>query len=198
MVDAEVIAAIPEHITTNGAPNIFTASNGIVLKLRPVAPMIILDAQRRLVEPTPPMIANFEKGEGSDAPLEENPNDPIYQRELQAYRQKVGEVSNAIFLTQGVSVESVPDGINKPEDDEWSDDLTDIAGLEIPKVGKRRLYCWIKYVALTSMDDFQALLNKLTVLGGVTLEQDVTNAETSFRPDEGGSAVTRIPPDEEV
>jgi len=160
--------------------------------------LLILDAQKQMVEPLPPKVPNYDKGEGQDAPLEENPSDPVFLRAHMEYRQKVGEVSNAIFLTRGTELLEVPDGIDKVDDEEWALEVQEFAGIKVPAVGRRRYYCWLKYIALTSMNDFQGLLNKLTALGGVTLESDVADAETSFRPDTSGDAITRIPPDEEV
>lgn len=194
-----ILQAIPEsNETVAQRPDQFVTSNGITFKLKPVAPLLILDAQRRLVEPAPPKIPNFDKGEGDEAPLEENPSDPTYVRALAEYRAKVGEITNAIFLTRGTEVVNVPDGIDKVDDVEWAEEVEEFAELKVPAVGRRRYYCWLKYVALTSMDDFQGLLNKLTTLGGVTLERDVQAAEDSFRPDENGSTAERIPPTEEV
>lgn len=198
-MDAEVLSAIKEHDdATNGALNRFTTYEGIVFKLKPVAPLLVLDAQKQITEPRPPKIKNYDKGEGDDAPLEENPSDPEFLRLHMEYRQKVGEVSNAIFLTRGTEIEFVPEGIDRPEDTAWAEEVTELTGIQIPAVGRRRFYAWTKYVALTSMDDFTNLLNKLTALGGVTLERDVADAETSFRPDESGNASEGLPPSEEV
>lgn len=202
-VTDSILQAIPEDATDDQVaeaqrPDRFITSNGIVFKLKPVAPLLVLDAQKQLTEPLPPKIPNFDKGEGEDAPLEENPNDPTFLRAHMEYRQRVGEVSNAIFLTRGTELVSVPDGVEGVDDEEWALEVEEFAGIKVPKVGRRRYYCWLKYIALTSMTDFQGLLNKLTALGGVTLESDVADAETSFRPDESGDAAPGLPPGEEV
>jgi len=202
-VTNSILQAIPEdamegQVADAQRPDRFVTSNGITFKLKPVAPLLVLDAQKQIVEPTPPKLKNYEKGEGDDAPLEENPNDPAFLRAHMEYRQRVGEVSNAIFLTRGTEVLSVPEGIEHYEDKEWAEEVEEFAGIKVPAVGRRRYYCWLKYVALTSMDDFQGLLNKLTALGGVTLESDVATAEATFRPDEGGDAAPGLPPNQEV
>ena len=198
-MDAEVIKAIPEDDTiTREDPRRFTTSNGIIFKLKPVPPLLIIDAQRRFREPEPPKIRNLDKGEGDEAPLEENPNDPSYLRAMEEYRHTIGEVANAIFLTRGIEIISIPDGIDKPEDSDWAEEVHEFAGLDVPAVGRRRLYAWLKYVALTSMDDFQGLINKVAGLGGVTLERDVQDAEVAFRPEPNGSAVAGVSASEEV
>jgi hypothetical protein len=196
----QILQAIPEEGSAADAqrPDLFVARNGIVFKLKPVAPLLILDAQRGIIEPAVPKVRNLEKGDSDDAPWEENPNDPTYIAALTEYRMKVGEVSNAIFLTRGTAVEYIPDGIDKVDDADWAEEVEEFTDLTIPKVGRRRYYCWVKYVALTSMEDFQGLLNKLTTLGGVTQEADVRDAETTFRPDESGSSTEGLPPTEEV
>lgn len=201
MVAPDVLAAIPEDDQDKDflRPDRFRTSTGIMLKLKAVPPMLIMDIQSKFEIPEPPKVKNLEKGEGDDAPLEDNPNDPTYLRAVAAYNRKVAEASNAVVLTRGTELLYVPDGIEKPDDESWSDDIEELTeGLSIPKVGKRRYYCWLKYVALASMDDFQSLLNKLTVFGGVTLEEDVTVAEKSFRTDQDGNTTEGVPASEEV
>lgn len=187
MIDTNaVMQAISEHDEVVKPPTEFTTSNGVVLKLKAVPPLLVMDVQRRFVEPVPPKVRNFDKGEGDDAPLEENPSDPGYQRALNEHRQTVGEASNAIFIVRGTEIVSIPDGVSKVEDPDWAEDIGEFTGIDVPAVGRRRYYAWMKYVALASMDDFQNLLNRLTSLGGVTLESDVTAAEETFRPAENG------------
>ena len=187
-----VLAALgDDDITINDLrekPDQFTTSGGIVFRLKPVAPLLIIDVQRRFKAPEPPKLPNYDKGEGDDAPLEENPNDPAYLRAVQEHNMQVGEASNAVFLTRGTEIVSIPDGIDKVDDAEWADDVKEFAGLDVSAAGRRRYYCWLKYVALSSMDDFQGLLSKLTSLGGVTLESEVQSAEETFRPAEDGNA----------
>jgi hypothetical protein len=202
-VTNNILQAIPEDATDDQVadaqrPDRFVTSNGIVFKLKPVAPLLVLDAQKQIIEPKPPKLKNYAKGEDDDAPLEENPNDPEFLRAHSEYRQKVGEVSNAIFLTRGTEVISVPDDVDKLDDEDWALEVEEFTDIKVPKVGRRRYYCWLKYVALTSMIDFQSLLNKLSALGGVTLESDVADAEASFRTDTSGDAAAGIPPSEEV
>jgi hypothetical protein len=202
-VTNNILQAIPEDATDDQVadaqrPDRFVTSNGIVFKLKPVAPLLVLDAQKQIIEPKPPKLKNYAKGEDDDAPLEENPNDPEFLRAHSEYRQKVGEVSNAIFLTRGTEVISVPDDVDKLDDEDWALEVEEFTDIKVPKVGRRRYYCWLKYVALTSMIDFQSLLNKLSALGGVTLESDVADAEASFRTDTSGDASAGIPPSEEV
>lgn len=192
-----ILQAIPEDVPSVVIPDAqrpdrFVSSTGIVFKLKAVPPLLIMDAQRSLTEPTPPRLPNFDKGEGADAPLEENPNDPTYVRELNAYNSQLGELSNAIFLTRGTELISVPEDVESVESEEWSDEVKEFAGLDVPKVGRRRYYAWLKYVALTSLDDFQGLLTKLTSLGGITQESDVAEAEKSFRNITGGDAAEGV------
>ena len=196
-----ILQAIPEdggQVAEAQRPDRFVTSNGIVFKLKPVAPLLIMDAQRQFSEPQPPKVPNYDKGEGDEAPLEDNPSDPKYQRELIEYRRQLGEVANAIFLTRGTEIVSIPEGVEKPEDEDWAIEVEDFAGIKVPAVGRRRYFCWLKYVALTSMPDFQGMMNKLTTLGGVTMESTVAEAEQSFRPDESGNSSEGVPPTEEV
>lgn len=188
----------PEKVAASQKPDQFVTSNGIVFKLKAVPPLLIMDAQRAIVAPVPPKVRNYEKGDGEEAPIEENPNDPAYIRAMLEHQQKTAEVTNAIFLTRGCIVEHVPPDIDPMDGTEWAEEVQEFAGIKVPAVGRRRFYCWLKYVALTSLEDFQGLLNKLTTLGGVTLETDVQLAEESFRPASGGDASEGVSTSEEV
>lgn len=173
--------------------NKYTTENGIVFRLKPVPPLLIVDAQKLHREPVPPKVYIQDKDTH-----EENPNDPEYQRQLNEWRQTVGEISNAVLLTRGTEIISVPAGIDQLDDPAWAEDLFDLTGLEVPKVGRRRYFCWMKYVALTSMDDFQGIVGKISRLGGITMEADVADAEARFRSDEEGYSANGVHAAEEA
>lgn len=167
---------------SNDRPDQYTSKNGIVFRLKPVPPLLIVDAQKVHKEPKPPKVLIEDKGT-----QEENPNDPEYQRQLAEHRATIAEISNAVILTRGSEVLSVPDGLDKPSDPDWAEDVHDLTGIEVPEKGRRRYFCWMKYVALSSMDDFQEIVQRISRLGGITMEVDVAEAEARFRPDEEGN-----------
>lgn len=182
-----VIRAIPEEETL--PKNQFRTSNGVLLKLKPVPPLLIADAQRRLVEPKPPKARNLDKG---DDVYEENPNDPDYIRQLEEHNQIVGDVSSAILITRGTEVIERPHDIDSVDATDWADDVKEIAGIDVPSMGRRRYFCWMKYVVLVSADDFHQLIQRLSRLAGVTREEDVAQAADRFRNNSQGDTPTGV------
>lgn len=176
MADMEtVVNAIPEK-EVNEDRFKFTASNGVVFELRPVPPLLVSDARTGIPVPTPPRYMNEDKGVE-----EENPDHPSHQRALEEYREAISEVTNAVYLTRGTRVTHIPDGFPKVDDLEWEEDITEFTNLKIPKVGRRRYYCWLKWVALEKIEDFTGLLNAAAAAGGRVMEEAVAQATEEFR-----------------
>lgn len=185
-----LLAAIPETDDTE-PPDRYTTSNGIVLQLKPIPPLLINDAQNNLKAPRPPRVPNLDKDPDGHV-LEENPNDPTFIEQYREYRVNLSELSNAIFLTRGTKVLDVPSGVEPVDSTDWSDDLKDLAGLDVPEKGRRRYYCWMKYVALSNINDLTTVLRKVSNLAGVTLEADVAQATADFPSGTEGNTPTPI------
>lgn len=188
---ADVIAAIPEQDDT--PPDQYRTTTGVVLRLKKVPPFLITDAQAKLVEPTPPKVWIEDKNTHED-----NLADPAFNTALGEYRRKLGELSSAIFLARGTDVVSKPDNIPQWDDNQWSQDLEDLGiDLDIPKVGKRRYYLWLKYEVITDADDLGGILQKLNRLGGITMEVDVAAAMAGFPGDEARPDAAGVSPEAE-
>jgi hypothetical protein len=185
-----VIQAIPEGDLPRR--DTFTTGAGIVFRVKPVPPMLIEDTRRRFLanEPQPPMVRNEDK-----ETLEENPNDPEYRRAHDRFFLDLGEASSALMLTRGTELIKLPEGIEPPEGETWSEDVHDITGIEVPPVGsRRRYYVWLKYVALTTWGDFNGLVRAASRASGMTREDDVADAAESFRDNPPRAADTSVPP----
>lgn len=186
----KIVQLIPEEEKQDD-PFSFTTSAGITFKLRKVPPFLMIDAQRKFIAPKPPMVYIEDK-----ETHEENPNDPEYLAALQKHQRDLSDLGNAIMLARGTMLVSKPDSIPGPDDADWSAELEELAGegvFDIPKVGKRRYYAWLKYVALTDMSDFQGITNKLTATAGITTEAEVAKATDDFRSDEGRDTSDGVP-----
>lgn len=168
-------------------PDRFTTKEGIVFKLRRVPPMLIVDAEKKHRPPRVPKVWIEDK-----QTHEENTNDPQYQQELDEYRRTIGDISNAVLLTRGTRVEHIPDGIDKPEDTDWAEDVQELTDIEVPDSGRARYFCWVKYVAVTNMDDFKALIQKISSLAGMTTEIEVAEAADNFRDHTEGNTAPGI------
>lgn len=190
-----LLAAIPEGEDTEPKDQ-FTTSTGIVFKLRSVPPLLIIDAQANLKPPRPPKVPNLDLDPDGKV-LMENLDDPTFIEARNKYRSDISDLSNAIFLTRGTKVVSVPPSVETVESTDWSDDLRDFAKLEIPDSGRKRYYCWLKYVALAKMNDLTAVMRKVSNLaGGVTLEAEVAKATDDFRSDTEGDVAIPVHPAE--
>lgn len=175
-------------------PDEYRTHSGFLLKLWPVPPFLMLDARGRVPEPLPPLVHIDDKDTE-----EENPSDPSYVKAMVNYRSMLAEVANAILLTRGTSILKVPAGFSNLDDSTWAEDVTEFADIPVPEPGKRRrYYCYLKYVVLTHLDDFNQLLRKITSLSGMTAESEVTQAEESFRGDPELDAAEQVHSAEEA
>lgn len=177
-----VLDTISEAEDKKDDPTTFTTSNGVVFKVNPVSPLLVMEAKSRLPLPKPPKIRVEDK-----ETYEENLHDPEYNRQLQEYQYRIAQTTNAILIVRGTTLISVPPAIESADDEGWAEDIEMFGELEIPPVGSRKRYfLWVKYVALPMLSDWQGLLGKVMEAGGQTLEADVAVAAESFRGDEEG------------
>ena len=166
------VAALDEN---GAAPDEVTLANGVRLKLRSVPPLFVRKAVSHLERPKPPRVHLEEKGRE-----EENPNDPDYIAALEEYGQKTFDAGANVMLAMGVSVLEVPDGMSKPEDEDWVE-LLEAAGFEpdVHTEAARRL-SWLSYYAITSEHDVIKIVLGVSRLTGVG-EQEVAAAMEGFR-----------------
>lgn len=95
--------------TVKDNTEIFTFTTGVRVRLLPVNPMLTQAAMARIKDPAVPIIVDKEQGKEYA-----NPNDPVYQRELEDANVQRGYARlNTIILW---SIELV-DGL--PESDDW-------------------------------------------------------------------------------
>lgn len=186
-----VINSIPESDEI-AQKDKFVTRSGITFKLRPVPPFLIIDSQRRYPEPKPPKALVPDKG---DDVYEENIHDPEYVRAMTEWRNSIGEISNAILMTRGTELEasSLPSDIEGPDGTDWAEDVMEFAEIAVPLVGRRRYFCWMKYVALASMDDFTGIIQKISSMGGITMEADVADATAQFPDNTQGNTPEGLP-----
>lgn len=186
----QVLQALKEDAADDTMPpDQFKTKGGIVLRLKRVSPFLVKDARERLVEPKPPMVYMEDK-----ETTEENLADPEYQQALQEFQITLSEVGNSILLSMGTSVETVPPGTDPPESDDWVEAVEEMVGIPVPKTPRRRYYLWMKYVAITDLDDFINLLGKITRLSGMVTEAAVAQATAEFSGVPQGNTPDRVPP----
>lgn len=154
-------------------------SSGVVLRLHKAPPYAIQTAtQQAGDQPEPPLV--YIETNGRNEP---NPDDPDYKRALARWRLRQSELlSNVLFLL-GTSIEHVPEGVPRVEDDGWIDKLR-VIGIPIDSQNEHERYlAWLRYVALESPKDISYLIQSVIRGSGAT-EEDVQQALDSFRSDE--------------
>lgn len=162
--------------------NTITLSSGVVLKMRRVAPLAISDAVARVKEPEVPRIFQEDKGRE-----EENPEHPDYKRAMEKYEETTGLVAMNVLLLMGTSIESIPEELSKPEDEDWIENL-EFLEVKIDKDSPKARYLgWLRYYALTSDQDFMAVMDLARSFAGVK-EEDVQAAAKSFPSEEARRA----------
>src|SRR5688500_18852501 len=161
-------------------PDQFKTGEGIIFNIRKIPPLLMHDVQESLKPPKPPKVRDDDK-----ETWEENPDDPEYLEAMAAYNTARGESMNALLLVRGTSVAHLPDVYSAdgqgPEDTAWIEDLQEtFPALNIPDSKRRRYYLWLRYVALTDMQEFMALVKKVGSKNGMTFESEVVQAVESF------------------
>lgn len=166
-----------------------TLESGVVLRLKPVSPMMLRSAAKHLERPRPPVVNIPEKGRD-----EENPNDPDYIRAVAQWSIDVAEAGLSVALMLGTEVESVPEGMAGHEDDAWIEAIEGVDAIvggttTIHREGRGRYLDWLRLYAIGSETDFFRLSRVLT--SGVALsEEEVNAAAASFRGLASWSPVT--------
>lgn len=173
---AEQIEAKQQH--SNGkVDNLCTLESGVVIRVKPVNPLLIEGAGRNVPEPEVPM--SYLKDEEKYIPNYDNPQ---YIKAVAQWRydQQMAVIDTGYLM--GTEIVSVPDGIDKPEDDTWMEHLVFLGIIDPVQVQSSRFaryLAWLKYYAITSDEDFPKLTNAVMRTAGVQ-EGDVQDAVATF------------------
>jgi len=172
--------------------SLLTLSSGVVVRAVPVSPLLMDALMRRYKPPKPPQFKNEENGR-----YYENRDDPDWLDEVQKLEQESETAALDLLFAKGVELISIPDGMARPEEDEWVEDIKLFAGVEIDPHPRLRLLAWIKYVAAQRAEDLMNLGKAVMQQTGVS-EDLVSQALASFRsdtprlPDSGSVAEAQI------
>lgn len=175
---------------TKEIPNEIKLSNGIVLKVKAMPPMLLNSVANSIPEPVVPKVYIEEKDRE-----EENPNHPAYLKALQDRQTKIGIATNDLILYACTELKHLPEGLMGPEDDRWLT-FAKMAGLTVdPKDSLQRYVAWLKCYALATVDDMSKAMQVPIMLAGVS-EEEVQDAMDTFRSGEGGDADIGLSPEQ--
>lgn len=150
-------------------------SSGIVLRIKPVPPLALRRAVTSVPPPAVPIV--YIESKGREEP---NPNDPDYLKAVQEYEQnQILRMTDVLFFL-GTAIESIPDGLEGPEGDEWIAEL-EVLNLPVDKDNKYKRYLsWLTDYALMTERDIAKTVTKCLGVSGVT-EVEVQRAVAAFR-----------------
>lgn len=178
---ADTVQRAVDRIVRRGRFADFTLSNGIVLKVKPVAPYLMTAVVKEFEYPDPPKVYMEEKGRD-----EENPNDPEYTKTVAEIDAARDLAVNDLLMGVGTEVSSVPEGYFPPESDNWIDQVEfafRITGKELNIERSdtiRRYLCWLRFYALETQIDL-ALASGLPLQVAGIQEGEVEEVIESFR-----------------
>lgn len=187
MKDTEAQEILDAISVVEENPYEYLGRKGTKLKLFSVSSQLVSDAMAKVTPPSVPKYWN----DRQERELE-NPMDPGYVSAVQAFEMRRNTIIVNIYLVMGTTLKSVADGMYKPNDNEWSDDINEIAGeLEVPETGRTRYLCWLKYYALTD-NDIGDVIQKIQRLSGIVTEKEVDEAVIHFPGDAERGTDTKL------
>lgn len=168
-------------------PERIVLSNGIVLKVKPMPPMLLNSVSNSIPKPPVPMV--FLEDKGRDEP---NPNDPNY---IQAEADRQTALSLAIMNTilyACTEIEEVPANCWGVESEEWLA-LPRLAGIKFDPDDKiERYLTWLRSYAIATMQDMNKAQTLPLMLAGIT-EPEVDDVMESFRSGETPGTDNPVP-----
>lgn len=153
--------------------DIETLRSGVRVKLVPVPAALVDAVTSKIKEPEIPIVV---LGDGSGRE-EANPNDPVYQKEMDEVRRLRGLAAIDAMAMFGVEL---VDGL--PPDEEWLDKLKQMEAMELLDLSQYDLedktikeLVFKKFVAVTT-----DVITRVTEISGISPEE-VAAAEESFQ-----------------
>lgn len=177
----DAVSRAIDRITRKGRFAEFELSNGIVLTLRPIPPLMLQAINQEFNPPPPPKVYMEEKGRE-----EENPNDPAYLKSLEQLASDQDLAINDMILAMGTSVKSIPEGYFGPEDDDWIAPVEfaiSLSGREIlvNRENKIKRYLhWLRFYAMETGADIALATGLPMQLAGIR-EGEIEEVIDSFR-----------------
>lgn len=176
-----------EAQATKKEGNLITLSSGVVLKVRPVPPMILAKIDQKFPDPPMPMVRDEDRGR--DIP---NPQDPNYLNAVERNSNDKGSAIIDVLAGLGTLPVSVPEGMYTYDQDDWIEPL-EFVGIEVPIKGTGRYLAWLKYYVIRSGEDLALIAKRSAKSLGVP-EEAVADAIAGFqdqqerRTDSGSNA----------
>ena len=168
-------ALASENESVTKSPDKVTLSSGVVLKVKPVPILLLNRIQMRFPKVHVPVVYNPDKERD-----EPNPNDPDYLEAVERNESAKTEALLDVMIGMGTEIVTIPDGLQKPTDSAWFDDLEFYLQEEQDDRERPRYLAWVKFVAIRNTDDMQSLAIAVQSKMGIS-EEAVAQSINSFR-----------------
>lgn len=170
--DTETIVAEAVDGLSAESNHILRLSSGVTLRGKQAPPLALIKVMSAFSQPKIPTYFNQTMGREI-----ENPDDPTYKTDLQAYQTSLtNAMSNALILL-GTELVDVPKKFPRPEDDAWLDEYNEInIGAGKPENKSWRYLTWVIFKAVLTNDDMDMIQKEVGRLSGVP-ESAVKSAE---------------------
>jgi hypothetical protein len=203
---ADSIAAAAEAAAQQGPLEEYTLDCGVVLGIKPVAPMLVRRAMLTLEDqtPTPPKVHIDHQDRD-----EINYNDPGYLAAKARFEETQFETASNTLLAVGTWIKHIPEGMTGPDDDAWVEEA-DFLQVEVqlqcwrcaksePVEGKTcsgctkaRYLSWLHLHAITTEAEWVRLMVAVGQRTGIS-EEEVQAALASFRSGTLGRTDSGLP-----
>lgn len=153
-----------------------TLSNGIVLRVKPMPPLLLNAIANSIPEPEVPMWWNED-----DQRHEANPNHPEYQKALADRNATIGMRIIDATLSVGTELVAVPGTMIPPESDSWIRRLK-LTGQDAtfnPEDKEERYLAWLRLYAIETNADLEKVNSIPMQLAGLQ-EEEVAEAMELF------------------
>jgi hypothetical protein len=156
-------------------PKELVLSNGIILGIKNIPPLLINSVSNSIPEPDMPVTYIEEKDRD-----EPNPNHPAYIKAMEKRDAELNLATINLILYAGTELKHLPKGIPGPDEDDWVL-LAEMAGIHFDPTNKiQRYLAWLRSYALATLKDLEQAQTLPLMLAGVT-EVEVAKIENSFR-----------------
>lgn len=168
-------------------PREVTLSSGIVLKVKPMPPLLLNAVANSMPEPEVPLVHIAD-----DDRWEENKNDPGYVKALAEMTAKRELATINLILAVCTEVGSLPHDRVGPESDDWLF-IPEMAGIEVDASNARARYiAWLRFYALETQQDLMQANSLPILLAGIS-EGEVAEVMNSFRRREERPVAVELP-----
>lgn len=179
-VDNRVVDAMVEasESTTPEEKNTLRLSKGVTIGFQKVPVLVFEKIGKKYVDPPVPVVYDPDKDRSYP-----NPDHPDYKKALEQNEVDRNMAFADALMGLGTYPIEIEDGLQKPEDTEWREELEFLTGIEVPKVKIGVWLYYLKYYAIQSQDEIKEIVRLGNRVLGVT-EAEVSSAVDRFRNQE--------------